>query len=89
MSIEKLRATVTELEQELRTLKAVDAESRQVLEEAVREIHAALHDEERAESRRDSLIARLRESVGRFEGSHPALTGIVTRVIDGLSQIGI
>jgi septal ring factor EnvC (AmiA/AmiB activator) len=89
MSIEKLRATVSELEQELRALPTVDAEARSVLEEVVREIRAALRDSERGESQRRSPIAGLKDSVEKFEGSHPALTGILGRLIDGLAQLGI
>ncbi|MGE5191540.1 MAG: DUF4404 family protein [Deltaproteobacteria bacterium] len=89
MSIEKLRATVSELERELHGLTAVDDEARQVLQEAVREIRAALHEEDRSEARRRSLIQRLQESVGKFEATHPDLTNILSRLIDGLAQMGI
>jgi hypothetical protein len=89
MSIDKLRATVSELEQELRALPTVDDEARLVLQEAVREIRAALRDGESAEIQRRSLIASLKESVQKFEGSHPALSGILGRIIDGLAQMGI
>ncbi len=89
MDIEKLRATVSELEQELHGLKTIDDEARRVLEEAAREIRAALHEEERSEARRASLIQRLQESVEKFEASHAGLTNILSRLIDGLAQLGI
>jgi len=87
--IEKLRATVLELEQELRTLQTVDDEARQVLEEAMREIRATLHDEEQAELQRQTLRDQLQTAAHEFEGSHPTLTGILSRLIDGLGQMGI
>lgn len=87
--VEKLRATVTELEQELHSLPAVDDESRELLQQAMREIRAALHQEQPLELRPDSMSDRLRVAASKFEGSHPALTAILSRIIDGLGQMGI
>jgi len=89
MSIEKLRTTVSELEQVLRGTKNLDKESRQILEQAVQEIRAALQPETRSETDRQSLIEGLRESVERFESTHPSLTAVLSRLIDGLAQMGI
>ncbi len=89
MNIEKLRATVAELEQELQALPTVDAETRSMLEDTVRQIRVALDDSRRGEGQRPSMIAGLKKSVEKFEGTHPALTGIVSRLIDGLAQMGI
>ena len=44
---------------------------------------------EGSELHRQSLIQRLTEATEKFEGSHPALTSVVTRLIDGLGQMGI
>jgi hypothetical protein len=89
MSIEKLRAAVSELEQELQRLKTVDDDARRVLHGAVQEIRAALHEEESSEARRSSLIKRLQDSMEQFEATHPAVTNILSRLIDGLAQLGI
>jgi phosphoglycerate-specific signal transduction histidine kinase len=89
MSIEKLRTTVSELEQVLRGIKSLDKESRQALEQAVQEIRAALQQETQSEADRQSLVERLRESVERFESTHPSLTAVLGRLIDGLAQMGI
>jgi phosphoglycerate-specific signal transduction histidine kinase len=89
MSIEKLRTTVSELEQVLRGIKSLDNESRQALEQAVQEIRAALQQETQSEVDRQSLVERLRESVERFESIHPSLTAVLGRLIDGLGQMGI
>lgn len=89
MQIEKLRATVSELEQQLRELKSVDDESRQVLEDAVREIRATLHEEDRTRTQQGSLAQRLSDLVQKLEGEHPTLTGIIGRIADGLGQMGI
>jgi chromosome segregation ATPase len=87
--LDKLRATVTELESELHSLQTVDEDTRQVLQQAMQEIRTALHEEEAAERQRHSLTERLQDAAHEFEGSHPALTGLLTRLIDGLGQMGI
>jgi hypothetical protein len=89
MSIEKLRGAVAELEQELHELKTIDDDARRVLQDAVREIRTALDEEEHTEARRASLIPRLQGSVKQFEATHPGLTNILSRLIDGLAQLGI
>ena len=66
--VEKLRATVLELEQELRSLQTVDDEARQVLQDAMRQIRAALHEEEQAERQRQTLRDQLLAAAHVFEG---------------------
>jgi polyhydroxyalkanoate synthesis regulator phasin len=86
--INKLRATVTELEAELAGLSEVDDETRAVLEEAVREIQDALHEQPET-LEHQTLSDRLRDAAKDFEASHPTLYGVVTRTIDALAQMGI
>jgi hypothetical protein len=85
----KLRATLAELEDELRSLPSVDEETRAVLEEAAEEIQSALRTEQPTPLRRQSLMDRLTTTAKQFEGSHPNLTGILSRLVDGLGQMGI
>jgi hypothetical protein len=85
----KIKATLAELEEELRTLPSVDHETRRVLEETVAEIQSALAPDEPGELESQSLIDRLSETTQQFEASHPTLSGIITRLIDGLGQMGI
>jgi len=87
--VEKLKATVTELEEELHSLEELDDDSRAVLREAAREIQAALHEDEPDDLQSQSLTDRLNGVTHGFEGSHPTLTGIISRLIDGLGQMGI
>lgn len=96
MHSEKLRATVSELEQELLALETVDNETRRVLQEAIGTIRATLRENDRAAKVDDvapagdqSLTERLSAAVTQFEGQHPTLTGILGRLIDGLAQMGI
>ncbi|HEX4071852.1 MAG TPA: DUF4404 family protein [Planctomycetaceae bacterium] len=89
MQVEKLRATVAELERQLGDSSSLDEASRQVLRQALADIRAALQDDQTTDLQRQSLIQRLGISVEKFEGSHPTLTGTLMRLIDGLRQMGI
>ena len=86
--IEKLRATVSELEAELASLSELDDETRNLLEDTVNDLQAKLakHPDE---IEPHSLTERLREVAEAFETSHPNLYGIVSRTIDALAQMGI
>jgi hypothetical protein len=89
MEPEKLRATVAELERQLSESQSLDDESRQALEQAIRDIRLSLEAQETGTPERHTLIGRLRSAVERFEGSHPTLTGTMMRLIDGLGEMGI
>jgi chromosome segregation ATPase len=86
--LDKLRATLSELEAELQGLDSLDDDTREELADAAAEIAASLRRGKRSpETRRaeDSLEGRLVE----FEASHPQLAIIVGRLLDGLAQLGI
>jgi hypothetical protein len=68
MSIEKLRATVSELEQELRALPTVDAEARSVLEEVVGKVSGARRSRASRIRWRSSKV-RIRRSLAFSAGS--------------------
>jgi len=87
MATDHLRALLESLHAELRRTEAVDDESRQLLRAVEDDIQTAL--ERSGSDRHESLAERLRETVGRFEGTHPALTETVTRVLDALVNMGI
>ena len=86
--IEKLRATVAELEAELASLSELDDQTRVLLEQALSELQATL-SKQPAEIEHHSLSERLKETAEAFESSHPTLYGIVSRTIDALAQMGI
>jgi chromosome segregation ATPase len=86
--LEKLRATLSELESELEGIESLDDQSREQLADAAAEIAAALRRGKRSETTRraeDSLQGRLVE----FEAQHPQLAIIVGRLLDGIAQLGI
>jgi len=86
--LEKLRATLHELEAELRDIDSLDDETRKELAEAAVEITMVLTRGQRSEQT-DQVAGSLRERLEEFEASHPQLALIVGRLIDGLGQLGI
>ena len=89
MDSQDLRTAVAELEHQLSTSSTLDAESREVLEQALQDIRAALKEQTNVDQQRQTLVGRLRLAVERFEGTHPTLTGTLMRLIDGLGEMGI
>lgn len=89
--IEKLRATLHELEGELRDLDAddkLDDSTRELMAEAALEIATVLTRGARTE-RTEEVEGSLRERLTDFEASHPQLAMVIGRLIDGLGQLGI
>lgn len=86
--LEKLRATLSELEKELASVDSLDDQAREQLADAAAEISATLRRgsrSERTSSAEDSLKDRLVD----FEASHPEVATLVSRLLDGLAQLGI
>jgi hypothetical protein len=87
--LKKLQATLDELESELHSLDSLDLHTRELLEEAAREIQAALDARDPDQFEPHSIAEQLQEAARRFESSHPTLSAIVGRMIDVLAQMGI
>jgi len=86
--LEKLRATLNDLESELQGLDSLDDATREELADAAAEIAASLRRGRRSEAARraeHTLQGRLTD----FEANHPQLAIIVGRLLDGLAQLGI
>lgn len=84
----RLRQVLEELHTELQGVPAVDDRSRELLERALSDIHGLL-DAGQPDKPADSIVDRLRELVGKFEETHPALTEAIGRVADALATMGI
>ena len=87
--LEKLRVTLRELEAELQALGTLDDDTREQLAAAAEEIATSLRRGKQkpagALKADESLQGRLTD----FEAAHPQLAGVVTRLLDGLAQLGI
>lgn len=87
MPSQHLREVLEQLRAELERADAVDESSRELLRAVDADIHGVL--ERSGEQRPESMTERLRETVERFEDTHPALTEAVGRVLDALAKMGI
>jgi len=86
--LDKLRATLSELEAELQGLDSLDDATREQLADAAAEIAASLRRGKRSEETRRAE-ASLQDRLVEFEAKHPQLAIIVGRLLDGLAQLGI
>lgn len=88
--IEKLKATVAELEAELSQVDSLDDETRALLQSAADDISRALADKpDAAVAATATQESPLLDAAASFEASHPNLAGIVRRLVDAMAQIGI
>jgi hypothetical protein len=87
--ISKLRATLSQLESELLALGTLDDATREQLADAAEEIAASLRRGEKRTMKRTGEEESLQDRLVEFEASHPQLAGVVTRLLDGLAQLGI
>lgn len=89
---QRLRAAIAELEQELAHLESSDPETRALLQDAARDISAALQRTDKKPAEASSVTQSksvLEEKVIEFEASHPRLSLALNRIIDVLGQFGI
>ena len=86
--LERIRATLAELEAELRQLDSLDEATREALADATADIADTLRRGKRS-AKTQIAETSLRDRLVEFEASHPQLAGILTRLLDGLAQLGI
>ncbi len=85
MDKSELQVKLEQLHAELEKTKAVDPESRQLLQHLMGDIQSVL--KEPNASPRRSLTQRLNVAMARFEESHPSLTLTIQQVLDHLSNV--
>lgn len=79
-----------ELHAQLRHVGSFSSSDRELVEQLQSDIHELLiGSKEPSELEHHPLHARLQEAIQRFEVSHPELTGLMARVVDSLSNMGI
>ena len=86
-----LRETLDDLHDQLAASGDLDEESRQMLSETLREILTKLTEDRdhSSSAERTSWVGRLRDSIQRFEKSHPNLVRAVDKLARALSNVGI
>ena len=80
-AVETLRAEIDELDEN-------DLESREKLDQLLRDLEDRLKQPRDSGDNRD-LTDQLKESMLHFETSHPSLTGILNDIMVKLSSIGV
>jgi predicted nucleic acid-binding Zn-ribbon protein len=90
MGEKKLRQLMEELQKEIKNSSSADRKDQTMLAHLESEIREFLdRSEEEGGEIRPSIIRRLQESLNHFESSHPALTALISQVLDALSGTGI
>lgn len=85
MSERSLRDTLAELEAALKD-RALDPQERTRLQGLHAQLQAALNQRKAAPG---SLRRELDDALARAQGDHPQLTGVLSRLLDMLSEIGV
>ena len=89
MSREELRETLASLHDTLGETSDVDDETRQLLLSVTADIERVLSDDHSDEVPDDSLTQKLEDTMREFEAQHPMIGGLLQRLSDGLSNMGI
>jgi septal ring factor EnvC (AmiA/AmiB activator) len=90
MGQEQLRKTLEQLQTELAHTDSADSTTNELLQGVRRDVAALLDrlDQPSAHGQR-SALARLRDAIPYFEGSHPSLTIAMAQVVDTLNRMGL
>jgi hypothetical protein len=87
--LEKLRTTLRDLAAELEALGTLDDATREQLATAAEEIAVSLRRGKPKSTAARAPDQSLQGRLADFEAAHPQLAGVVTRLLDGLAQLGI
>jgi hypothetical protein len=83
----KLQNLLADLHRELSTTGSVDAESRRLLDQVLRDIQQL--SPPLGEQAPEGATAQLREAALRLEAEHPRLAGALGQLSDTLAKLGI
>jgi hypothetical protein len=90
MDAKELRKLIEKLQTEIRQAKTVNEKNQEMLIQLDSEIHELLS--RTGGNKVDinpSTIKRLEDALHHFEATHPALTNIISQLLDDLSSVGI
>jgi ElaB/YqjD/DUF883 family membrane-anchored ribosome-binding protein len=90
MDKQRLSQTLQQLHTELEHTQSVDDETRESLRHLMSDIRGVLDDSGQPSApRAQSLNERLNEALLELEVSHPHLSLLIERIVDGLNEVGI
>lgn len=84
-----LQETIKRLRQEIDTGTPLGPEQIASLRAVLSEIDTLLESGESVAAEHESILARLKETEGRFERTHPNFAAAVRSLTDALSKLGI
>jgi hypothetical protein len=91
MSQDDIQHTLAELKQQLGQLSDTDAAVKQRIERLIADVESHLTEEtsDEASHGHQGLIDQINESVEQFEAEHLQMTGVLRRIMQTLSDMGI
>ncbi len=90
MDDQELRKLIEQLHAEIQNTQSVDEKGQELLAHLEGDIQKLLaHSEGVATPVRPSTLRRLEESLDHFEVTHPTLTILISKVLEGFSNVGI
>jgi hypothetical protein len=86
----ELRKLIEQLHSEIENAQSVDEKGRQLLLQLDKDIRDLLAQNEDGQAGAGpALLQSLRDGVEQFEATHPALTGLLARLLEAISNAGI
>ena len=90
MDKQEFREQLERLHSQLQHLGSADESEQLLLQQLNSDIQSLLEHKEDYEKRHyDSLSKRLRDTIEKFEASHPSITLLMGQFADALAKIGI
>jgi hypothetical protein len=90
MKKQSLREQLVNLDSELRNIKTLDEESKEILKKTIANIQEVLNrSENQTSDDQTNLLEDLKKSAAHFEATHPELSESMHIVIHTLSNMGI
>jgi len=90
MKNQSLREQLVNLDSELRKVKSLDEESKEILKKTISNIQEMLNrSEEQTSDEQTGFLDDLKKSAAHFEATHPELSESMHIVIHTLSNMGI
>ena len=89
MAREKLQRLIATLQDELGATESVDDESRQALQQLIRDIEEIASGDAPATGSEASATGQLENATLQFESEHPKLSMILGEIMDTLGKLGI
>jgi cell division septum initiation protein DivIVA len=89
MKDDHLKDLLNELHDELAKRNNLDNEGKQLLEDLSKDILQLLEKKEDQKESQKDLTTRLEDSIAHFEVTHPELVVTISKILEGLSNVGI